>query len=129
VIYRAQICNDVRVGDECVIGGFVGERSVIGRKCRIFGKLVHLQHEPHKGWDDDDVAEPSPRVEDGAFIGFNAIVAGGITIGERAYVCAGAIVTKDVPDRHVASGKNRIAHFSRWKGPLKDSEFFIERTS
>lgn len=129
VIYRAQICNDARVGDECVIGGFIGERTEIGNNCRIFGKLVHLQHDPQKGWDDEDVSEAAPTIRDNAFIGFGAVVAGGITIGRSAYICAGAIVTKDVPDSHIACGINKLCPPSKWKGPLKTSEFFAERIS
>jgi acetyltransferase-like isoleucine patch superfamily enzyme len=127
IIYRAHICNDARIGPDCVIGGFVGERAIVGSNCRIFGKLVHLQREPHKGWDDDTVCEPAPTIRDGAFIGFDAIVAGGVTIGNKAYVCAGALVTKDVPPRYVAAGRNGIVHFSKWKGALKDSKFFTKK--
>lgn len=125
VIYRAQICNDAHIGNDCVIGGFVGERTKIEAGCRVFGKVIHRQNEPQKGWDDEDVEETAPRILHGAFIGFDAIVAGGITVGQRAYICAGAIVTRDVPDLHIAAGTNRIAHFSEWKGPLKDSGFFV----
>jgi acetyltransferase-like isoleucine patch superfamily enzyme len=38
------------------------------------------------------------------FIGARAIVLKGVTIGERAMVGAGAVVTKPVPPRHFAVG-------------------------
>jgi len=127
IIYNSQICNDVRIGKKCVIGGFIGERTLIGNNCRIFGKIVHSQHDPSLPWDDDESTEESAIIKDYVFIGFNSLIIGGITIGEKAYVCAGSIISKDVPDKHVAFGINQIKLFSKWKGGLKNSSFFKER--
>jgi len=124
VIYRAQVCNEAKIGIACVIGGFVAERVVVGDGARVFGKIVHSQHNPAVGWDARDAVEPSAVVEAGAFIGFDALVIGGITIGMRAYVCAGAVVTRDVPARHVAYGVNKVLPFEQWHGPLARSPFF-----
>jgi acetyltransferase-like isoleucine patch superfamily enzyme len=44
------------------------------------------------------------HVSCGAFIGARAIVLKGVTIGERAVVGAGTVVTKPVPPRHFAVG-------------------------
>jgi acetyltransferase-like isoleucine patch superfamily enzyme len=125
VTYRTQICNDAQIGERCVIGGFIGERTRVGNVCRVFGQIVHLQHNPSLGWDDDQAMEKSAVIEDEAFIGFNAFVIGGLTVGRKAYVCAGAIVTTDVPDLHIASGINCIVPFSEWRGRLSKSPFFI----
>ena|ERR1700720_3775119 len=124
LIYRSHLCNDVRIGNDCIIGGFVGERTVIGNSCRIFGQIVHLQTNPLIGWDNDSAEEEAPVVKDYAFIGFGAIVAGSVTIGRKSYVCAGARVTKNVPDYHIAAGSNEIRHFMDWKGRLSSSPFF-----
>lgn len=51
VIYRAQICNEARIGRDCVIGGFVAERVVVGDRSRVFGRIVHSQHNPRIAWD------------------------------------------------------------------------------
>jgi acetyltransferase-like isoleucine patch superfamily enzyme len=40
----------------------------------------------------------------GAFLGIRAIVLPGVRIGENAYVGAGAVVHRDVPDRTVVVG-------------------------
>lgn len=124
VIYRAQICNEARIGAHCVIGGFVAERVRIGVGVRIFGKIVHSQRDPTIGWDAPEAEEGSALIEDRVFIGFDALVVGGISIGKEAYVCAGAIVTRDVPARHVASDVNRIRPFDEWRGPLAGSRLF-----
>lgn len=124
LIYRAQVCNEARIGRDCVIGGFVGERVVVGDECRIFGQIVHSQHNPRVPWDSLDVEEGSAKIADRAFVGFGAVVAGKIRIGTRAYICAGAVVTQNVPPLHIASGVNKIVHHSVWSGPLAHSAFF-----
>lgn len=127
VIYRAQICNEARVGVGCVIGGFVAERVVIGDRVRQFGKIVHSQRDPTLGWDAPESIEESAMVGADAFVGFNALVSGKVVIGSMAYVCAGAIVTRDVPPMHVAYGVNKIVPAAQWRGKLSRSPFFSHR--
>lgn len=44
------------------------------------------------------------RIREGAWIGFNAIILKGVTVGKGAIVGAGSVVTKDVPDFAVVAG-------------------------
>ncbi len=44
------------------------------------------------------------RIGHDVWIGKNAIVLGGVTIGNGAIIAAGAVVTKDVPAYHIAGG-------------------------
>ena len=50
-------------------------------------------------------------IKKGASIGANATILCGITIGEKAMIGAGSVVTKDVPDRELWLGNP--AHFVR----------------
>ena len=43
-------------------------------------------------------------IGDGCWIGANATIIGGVTIGEGAVVAAGAVVTKDVPPHTLVGG-------------------------
>ncbi|HEY9725457.1 MAG TPA: DapH/DapD/GlmU-related protein [Chroococcales cyanobacterium] len=43
-------------------------------------------------------------IRDNVFIGYNAIVLPGVTIGPNAIVGAGAVVTKDVPEGSIVAG-------------------------
>jgi len=43
-------------------------------------------------------------VKRGASVGANAVIVPGVTVGEGAFVGAGSVVTKDVPDWHMAVG-------------------------
>jgi serine acetyltransferase len=61
------------------------------------------------------------------FVGWRAVPVGAVNIGAGAYVCAGALVTRDVPAGYTASGRNQITHPSRWCGALGKSPFFACR--
>jgi UDP-3-O-[3-hydroxymyristoyl] glucosamine N-acyltransferase len=121
---RSYIGIGASIGDDSVIKGHVGDASHVGAGCRIAGDLIHRQLDPTRGWDDEESEEPAPNVEDGAFVGWRAMVIGGVNIGTSAYICAGAIITRDVPAGHIASGRNRIIHHRNWRGPLAKSPFF-----
>lgn len=121
---RSWLGFGVTVGDDSVIRGHVGDAVRIGSRCRIAGDLIHRQLDPSLPWDDPASEEPAPIVEDGAFVGWRAIIIGGVNIGAGAYVCAGALVTKDVPAGHIARGRNQITRPSEWSGALGKSPFF-----
>jgi len=124
VASRARIGLGVSIGNDSVIKGHIGDSAHIGVGCRVAGDLIHRQLDPSGGWDDTGSEEPAPVVEDGAFVGWHAVVVGGVNIGAGAYVCAGALITKDVPAGHIASGRNEITHPSQWPGALGKSAFF-----
>jgi len=124
VASRTWIGLDVTVGDDSVIKGHIDDSARIGVGCRVMGDLIHRHLDPSGGWDDPSSEEPAPIVADGAFIGWRSVIVGGVNVGARAYVCAGALVTKDVPGGFIASGRNEITHPSTWRGPLGRSGFF-----
>jgi acetyltransferase-like isoleucine patch superfamily enzyme len=53
--------------------------------------------------DADWTVQPT-YVRKGATIGTGATILGGVTIGERAFVGAGSVVTRDVPPGAVVAG-------------------------
>lgn len=56
----------------------------------------------HKDW--THVTISPVKICDKAWIGFNAIILKGITIGEGAIIGAGSVVTKDIPPWTIAAG-------------------------
>jgi bifunctional UDP-N-acetylglucosamine pyrophosphorylase / glucosamine-1-phosphate N-acetyltransferase len=127
VTSRSYIGIGVTVGDDSVIKGHVGDNSRVGVGCRIFGDLIHRQLDPSIPWDDATAEEPEPMIGNGAFVGWRALIVGGVNIGEGAYVCAGALITKDVPAWHIAYGRNQITHPDNWPGALGKSPFFHQQ--
>jgi acetyltransferase-like isoleucine patch superfamily enzyme len=124
LVSRSHIGLGAVVGDGCLIRGHIGDRSRVAVGCRIAGQLIHRQLDPTIPWDDPAADEPAPNVQEGAFVGWGAVIIGGVNIGERAYVCAGALVTKDVPAGHIALGRNKIIRPEEWHGALMKSPFF-----
>ncbi len=59
----------------------------------------------------------APRILRAARVGGGSVLLPGITIGENAFVGAGSVVTKDVPDRAIVFGNP-----ARIVGKVKDEE-------
>jgi acetyltransferase-like isoleucine patch superfamily enzyme len=89
------ICEGVTVEDEVFIGH--GVQFINDKYPRATTLDGSLQTEA------DWRVEPT-WVERGAAIGTGATILGGVRIGERAIVGAGAVVTKDVPSGAVVAG-------------------------
>jgi acetyltransferase-like isoleucine patch superfamily enzyme len=54
--------------------------------------------------DEQGVSTKAVTIGDDVWIGANAVILPGVTIGRHAVVAAGAVVTKDVPDNCVVGG-------------------------
>ncbi|HMD60890.1 MAG TPA: acyltransferase [Opitutaceae bacterium] len=89
------ICEGVEIEDEVFIGHNV---SFINDK---FPRAVNPDGTPQT--DADWTVQPT-RVKKGASIGTGATLLCGVTIGERAVVGAGSVVTRDVPAGAVVAG-------------------------
>lgn len=124
VTYRSSIGSGTIIGKNCVIGGFIPENCLIEDECRIFGKLVHNHIDSTLSWDHHIIPEPSPVVKTYSFVGFNAVISGGVKIGPFSYICSSSLITRDVPPYHIAHGVNQITHYKEWKGDLKNNPIF-----
>ena len=83
--------DDVFCGPSCVFTNVMKPRSAFPRRDRSFDKTL---------------------VKRGATIGANATIICGVTIGEHAFIGAGAVVTKDVPAHALCFGNP--AGFGGW---------------
>jgi len=114
------------IGEECTLGQnvFVANGVKVGRGCKIQNNVslyegVVLEDYVFVGPSavftnvrTPRAAFPRNRSEDylktlvkrGATIGANATIVCGVTIGEWAFVAAGAVVTKDVPPYALVAG-------------------------
>jgi acetyltransferase-like isoleucine patch superfamily enzyme len=132
VIHHPDLVNlyGCQVGDETKIGAFVEiqKNATIGARCKISSHTficegVDIEDEVFVGHGvmfindayprattggalqtDADWKVIPTRVRKGASIGSGAVIMCGVTIGERALVGAGAVVTHDVPADAVVAG-------------------------
>jgi len=124
VTYRGTVGSGAVIGVDCVVGGNVSEGTIVGNRCRTFGKLIHKHTDSTISWDFHETPEASVKVEDDCFIAHGATVLGGIIIGHNSYICSGALITKNVPPFHIGYGTNKIIHHSKWKGELANNPLF-----
>jgi UDP-2-acetamido-3-amino-2,3-dideoxy-glucuronate N-acetyltransferase len=119
------------IGDESRIGPYVEIQAgaVVGARCKIqshsfvcegvtiedevfvgHGVLFINDKTPRATTDDGDLQRANDWtlvrtvVERGASLGSGAVILGGVRIGARALVGAGAVVTRDVPPGAVVAG-------------------------
>ena len=126
------VMKESRIGEACILGQnvFVGRGVQIGNRVKIqnnvsvYEKVIleddvfcgpsmvftnvnqprsAFPRDPAKGFE-------STRVRRGATIGANATILPGVTIGEHAFIGAGAVVTCDVPAHALVYGNPARAH-------------------
>ena len=66
--------------------------------------LNHNFSDANKQIDEQGVSTSPVTIEDDVWIGANAVILPGVTIGEHCVVAAGAVVTKDVPPHSLVAG-------------------------
>jgi UDP-2-acetamido-3-amino-2,3-dideoxy-glucuronate N-acetyltransferase len=124
VWHWVHVCGGARIGARCVLGQnvFVANRVVIGDNVRIQNNVSVYDDVT---LEDDVFCGPSmvftnvinPRahvsrkeeylptlVRRGATLGANSTIVCGNAVGEYAFVAAGAVVTRDVPDYALVLG-------------------------
>ena len=88
------ICEGVEIGDEVFVGHGVMFINDLYPRATAGGGLQS----------EADWKVIPTYVRKGASIGSGAVILGGVTIGERALIGAGAVVTRDVPADAVVAG-------------------------
>lgn len=66
--------------------------------------LNHNFNDTNKRIDEQGVSTNPVTIEDDVWIGANAVILPGVTIGNHSVVAAGAVVTKDVPPHSLVAG-------------------------
>ncbi len=66
--------------------------------------LNHIFDDTNKRIDEQGISTNAVTIEDDVWIGANAVILPGVTIGSHCVVAAGAVVTKDVPPHSLVAG-------------------------
>jgi acetyltransferase-like isoleucine patch superfamily enzyme len=97
--YGCRIGNNVKL--HCNI--YVAQFTIIEDDV-FMAPGVSIANDPHPGCPDSQRCMRGPTIKQGAQIGVNVTLLPFVTIGERALVGSGAVVTKDVPPESVFFG-------------------------
>ncbi len=105
---NVSVANNVRIGDDCkiqnnvsVYEGVILEDYVFCGPSMVFTNVKTPRSAFPRNTSEDYA---STRVKRGASIGANATIVCGVTLGEWAFVAAGAVVTRDVPPYALVAG-------------------------
>ena len=109
--------NKIEIGDDATIGWNVYIYDHNAHSLDYASRIYDIQKEREdfhanrnfgfsKNW--SPVKSAPIKICNKVWIGFNAIILKGVTIGEGAVVAAGAIVTKDVPEWTVVAGNPAV---------------------
>ncbi len=122
--HGCHVMSGARVGRDCVLGQnvFVAGSAVVGDRVRVQNNVsiydgVEIEDDaflgpscvltnvrnPRAGIDRRGRFETT-RIRRGATLGANATIVCGVTVGRHAFVAAGAVVTRDVPDYALVMG-------------------------
>lgn len=113
---------DIEIGDRSEIGlnAFLNRDVKIGREV-LMGQNVTILTTNHEFEDPDTPihyqgtrARRPVRIGDDVWIGANSILLPGVTVGDRAVIGAGSVVTRDVPALAIVAGNP--AHVIRLRG-------------
>ena len=93
------------IGIGCVVIGPVrfGNNIILAQNIVISG-LNHNYEDPDVPIVQQNVYTKPIIIEDDCWIGANAVITAGVTIGKHAVVAAGSVVTKNVPPYSIAAG-------------------------
>lgn len=124
VWHWAHVCSGAKIGQRVSLGQnvFVGNKVTIGDRCKIQNNVsvydnVHLEEGVFCGPSMVFTNVYNPRalierkdqyrdtlVKNGATLGANCTIICGVTIGEYAFIAAGAVITKNVKPYALMAG-------------------------
>jgi len=99
------IGNDTRIGIGCVLIGPVkiGHDVILAQNIVISGLNHQYEALDMPIWKQPVTTKPI-LIEDEVWIGANAVITAGVTIGKHSIVAAGSVVTKDVASYTIVAG-------------------------
>lgn len=104
---RLTVGDDVDFATGCIIttdgGVTIGDRVLIGYGAKIISRNHAVPGSRGRIFGAGHVARPV-TVENDVWIGAQAVILPGVTVGEGAVIAAGAIVTKSVPPFAIVAG-------------------------
>ena len=104
---RIQLGDRVGLSNSVIVAGSsieIGEDTILGSGVMILDNDFHVMGTGFS-WVSECSTNSKPiKIGRGCFIGSRSMILKGVTLGDRAIIGAGAVVTKDVPAYSMAAG-------------------------
>ncbi len=115
------IGNHTRVGIHCTVIGpvCIGNHVNLAQGITVTA-LNHNFADSSSKSDEQGISTKPVLIGDDVWIGANAVILPGVTIGRHVVVAAGAVVTKDVPDYSLVAGvpAKEIKKLREWENEI-----------
>lgn len=99
--FDLELGDNVWIGHDAMLLGPMGSKIIIDTNARVASRAILVTGSHDYSIKYDNIAGPGKfeniHICKGAMVGTATIILPGRTIGEKAHVAAGAVVTKDVP--------------------------------
>jgi acetyltransferase-like isoleucine patch superfamily enzyme len=104
------IGNGVMIGMGCILDHAFPEYITMEDNTALAGNVYIICHSnPYKHFKGKLLSYVAPvTLKKGSWVGVNATILPGVTIGENAVVSAGAVVSKDVPANTIVAGNPAV---------------------
>lgn len=109
--------DDVYIGDDCILSAAtsieISSGVLLGHGVQVFDNNSHPLDAALRAADWKAIRDGTPRaaiasapvrIGEDAWIGFGSSILKGVSIGARAIVGAGSVVTRDIPESGVVAG-------------------------
>lgn len=107
----------IELHDHCGISGCkivcachisIGRYTIVGPDTVIYDCKPH-KYQQERGWSGLHTGGGAPiKIGERCYIGMRCIILKGVTIGNDCVISAGTVITKDVPDGHIAQGNPAV---------------------
>lgn len=114
VILRTLSKNaSLRIGSDTGISGAticaatsvsIGKGCLIGANVTIMDTDFHPIYSLTRRYDKTNIVTSKVEIKDNVFIGYNAIILKGVTIGKNSVVAAGSVVVNSIPENVIVGG-------------------------
>lgn len=99
--FELELGDNVWIGHDALIFGAAGSKITVEANAKVASRAILVTGYHEYGIQYENIAGPGKhgdiQIKKGALVDTNAIVVADKTVGEKAHVAAGSIVTKDVP--------------------------------
>lgn len=84
---------------------YIGKDTLIGGNCKIYDNDFHsVDYEKRMMKIDPDIKVASVKIGEGVFIGAHTLVLKGATVGDKAVIGAGSVVSRSIPASEIWAG-------------------------